>query len=274
MSPWERWKKVSINNKLMIYMTAILAVATTLYTLMYRSQVNFMKENATQTAEQTNRIVNASERLASTTKDTLEEAKRVNKETSDRADRTLKAIETQANASMSQANTSQVSARASEKSAVFAQQAYASSQQAKVFFKRVAWHARPEANKRFDAEFVLSNSGATAYEVITQMGLEVRDLPFEGVLPCDNSVTETEETPLEPGAEQTLYTSFRPVFTETGIKALENETAQVFIYGSVVWRDSLGRRSKLPYCRMYNKLMYPLLMYCPKTIIIPDCSKR
>ena len=74
MNLWQRWKKVSINNKLMIYMTAILAVATTLYTLMYRSQVEFTKENARQSAEQTDRLVAASERLAETTKSTLDEA--------------------------------------------------------------------------------------------------------------------------------------------------------------------------------------------------------
>ena len=122
MNLWQRWKKVSINNKLMIYMTAILAVATTLYTLMYRSQVEFTKENARQSAEQTDRLVAASERLAETTKSTLDEAKRVNKEAADRADRTLQAIETQTAASKSQAKTSQISARAAEESAQIARE--------------------------------------------------------------------------------------------------------------------------------------------------------
>jgi hypothetical protein len=276
MSPWERWKKVSINNKLMIYMTAILAVATTLYTLMYRSQVKFMKENATQTAEQTNRLVNASERLAQTTNNTLEEAKRVNKETGDRADRTTKAIEIQANASMSQAGTSRITAGAARESSQFARQSYEASQTAKVFFTTNKWREKPTAtNTHVLADFGESNAGATAYDVTTEFSTVIRPSSFHGMLPCNNTVVEKGlEGPMQPGAVQTIVTDVEYRMTEQDEKAMDAETLMFLVYGHVWWNDSLGRKSSFPFCRTYNKRGFPMMAICPRTINIPDCTKH
>jgi hypothetical protein len=269
MSLWERWKKVSINNKLMIYMTAILAVATTLYTLMYRSQVNFMKENATQTAEQTNRLVNASERLAQTTNNTLEEAKRVNKETGDRADRATKAIETQANASMSQANTSQVSARAAEKSAGIAYQSFIATQRPQVFISAAGLHGGAlVVGQESVIDLELTNSGPVAAVC------HFRDMTFFFNLAPFMTVLEYQHTSkpvtynLSPTSRVYIHPHFPFPATKERLDAITEGRARLYFYGRGEYRDDLGRTFPLLFCFIYSENVPGKLGLCSDEIIV------
>ena len=80
-----------------------------------------MKESARQASEQTDKLIAATQRMADTTRDALEEAKRSNEETAKRAERAIQVSRDFADAATSQAETSKKSAVAAETSAAAAQ---------------------------------------------------------------------------------------------------------------------------------------------------------
>lgn len=252
----------------MIYMTAILAMATILYTLIYRSQVKFMKENARQTAEQTDRLVAASERLAETTKSTLEEAKRVNKETADRADRTTRAIETQANASMSQANTSKVTAEAAKESAKTARRSFEFGQRPELFFVLVKLREPLTVGQAPVVQFVLTNGGSMAAKgQFWDITWRTTPVPFIGGLEYNARGTKVTFS-LASHATNTMTFSTTFIPTKEQVEALDAGNRLLFIYARGEYTDTLGRRYPMPFCYSYNKDIAERVAICPDDIPI------
>lgn len=248
MTLWQRWKKVSINNKLMIYMTFILAAATTLYTLMYRSQVKFMEQSARENAEQTNRLVNASERLADTTKNTLEESKRVNKEASDRADRTTKATEMQANASMSQANTSEASAKIARDALVTTNRPYVTA--------FVVPFAGLEIGELVQNSVKFANDGNGPAQVSARTQFVLSDLPVcpAGIVKATpqqfGMITSLQPSPVSQHREiQAVISSGIPL-SEADMKAIKNADKFLLFYGEGSY-TGLGGEVPIKWCSQY-----------------------
>ena len=266
MTLWHRWKKVSINNKLTIYMSAILAVATTLYTLMYRSQVKFAEENARQTSEQTNRLIAASERLAASTKEALEETKRINQESADRAERATRATENQADASVIQAETSRASARAAEQSALAATQSLAVGERPYIATKAVEFRNFEEGKKPSIAVF-FDNTGKTpglnasmrTYSAIRgerKLG-EVKYPPVESV---STSV-------IQPGCchRQVINAFNRDLPQEVVnamIQAIKDGKLWLYVYGIADYEDGVGKHHTLKFCRYYDLRNAGEFTYC------------
>lgn len=255
-SLWRRWQKVSINNKVMIYMTAILAVATTFYTLMYRSSVKFAEENAKQATAQTDKLIAATERLASSTKDALDETKRVNRESADRAERAVRAGEKQADASKSQANTSQVSARAAQESASAATKTFAIGERPFITAKEIRMLVL-KPGEQPKGEVLFTNSGRTpAYNV----GVNVTTVVRVGVLPESPPYGNAamHRLPLAPGDSKVVPMKFGIgtfVDQATIDKLGKGEPANLFlyVYGFVEYEDGIGRRHTTKYCGFYLK---------------------
>jgi hypothetical protein len=205
--------------------------------------------------------------------------------------RSVNASETQANvsermarqneslidATRSQANTSQVAARAARESAQISRQLYERGQRPSVFFKWIRWLEKPTADKKFSAEFVLSNTGGNAYSRSFEETVAVVPVGFQGMLPYGPIGSlphsppniEVDRTPWQQGADQTFTTDFTLTLNEAGLKLFEEGKVLIVFYGYVWWRDSLGRGDGFSYCRTYNSKTYPNLIYCPSQMIIP-----
>lgn len=282
----QRWKQTSLPNKLMVFGTGIMAIATLalvvaavfqyltsreqskaaqLQANIAKDQADIMKrqlDSMDLTLVEVRKEANAAVDAAIAAKDSASAARDAVRQNEDLIESTK-----------IQANTSEVSARAAELSAQFARQSYEAGQQAKVFFKSVKWREKPVADKKFLADLGYSNAGATAYNVSIEMSSAVKPASFKGILPCDNTFTDTDEV-LETGAEQIAVTDFALLLSKEGERRLDEGTALIWIYGHVGWEDSLRRKSHFAYCYAYNKTLYPLLMVCPQAMKIPDCAKR
>src|SRR5437588_5543388 len=77
----QRWKKTSIANKALVITGALVAFSSLVYTVTTIFLVVITYLNIQETSRQTDRLIAASDRLAKTTADALEETKRSNTET-------------------------------------------------------------------------------------------------------------------------------------------------------------------------------------------------
>ena len=73
----------------MVITTAVVAFGTLFYVGVAIFQYLLMKESARQASEQTDKFIAATQRMADTTRDALNEAKRSNEETAKRAERAI-----------------------------------------------------------------------------------------------------------------------------------------------------------------------------------------
>ena len=121
MNLFQRWKQTTIANQLMVITTAVVAFGTLFYVGVAIFQYYLMKESARQASEQTDRLIAATQRMADTTRDALNEAKKSNEETAKRAERAIQVSRDFADAATSQAETSKKAAKAAESSATAAQ---------------------------------------------------------------------------------------------------------------------------------------------------------
>jgi hypothetical protein len=249
MTLWQRWKKVSINNKLTIYMTAILAVATTLYTLMYFSQVKFTEENARQTSEQTNRLIAASEKQAAGIREALEETKRANRDAADRAERALSATEKQANASLTQANTSQIAARAAEQSARISEQTL----RAQIAIQEIrAVNFEADQPIRFIITWKNDgNSPATITGTVAKVGI-VTEVPSETI--CQGAPNAAmRPITVNPHNTRPQTISVRAGrFTAEQFQSVKDGKSYFLICGQVIY-ETVGKREAFPLCGYSSK---------------------
>jgi len=266
MNLWQRWKKVSINNQLMIYMTAILAVATTLYTLMYRSSVKFAEQSARQQSEQTDRLIAASERLAASTKEALDETKRVNRESADRAERALKAAEEEANASAIQSETSRTSARAAEASAKIAAQSFNIGERPYIATRAIeannfAAGQRPTITIQFDnsGKTPALNSRVRSYSAI-RAEKKLGAVTYPAVPSLSTSIVQSG------CCHKQIIPAFAVDLPQEAINALIEAIKQrqvwFFVYGIADYDDGAGKRHTLLFCQYYNADLDGLFSYC------------
>jgi len=259
--------------------TGFLAIAAVVQYFTLRGQLRTMQAQQVIMQDQASAAKRSADVAADQShavKDSAEAAKTSAKSTADLAEQNkelIKAAKTQANASMSQAKTSKVATEAAKESAVIARQAYEVGQRPKVFFKFTRWRERPTANKKFDAQFVVTNTGATAYRLNSDISFAVVPISFQGALP-DGCSIETNESPLEQGADNTFTVDFDETLNENGAKLLEDEKVLLVFYGHVWWEDSLGRKDSFAFCRTYNKKTYPDFIFCPKKMKIPGGKTR
>ena len=175
MNPWQRWKQTTIANQLMVITTAIVAFGTLFYVGVAIFQYRLMKDSASQSSEQTDKLIAATQRMAETTIKAFEEAKRSNKEISERAERALQVSRDFADAATIQAKTSKTSAEA----AVAAQRPWIS-----VDVRIEEPLLITEQEVRIGLTFTITNSGnspAVNTRVIPQLAaIPIRDgLDFE-----------------------------------------------------------------------------------------------
>lgn len=149
----------------MVYTTAIVALGTLFYAGTALWQVYILNKGAEQTAQQNERMIAASERIAETTIAALNEAKRQNEETANRAERAIDAsrdfadaAKRQANAAISQAGSGRESASAAAKSASIAEKALITVQRPLIGV--VSMHLSPlEVGRKAVVEITFQNSG-------------------------------------------------------------------------------------------------------------------
>ncbi|MGB8510751.1 MAG: hypothetical protein WCD76_20435 [Pyrinomonadaceae bacterium] len=114
MNYFQRWKKTTITNQALVITGVLVAFSSLVYTSATIFQIIMWNRSAEQTTQQTDKLIAASERIASASATAAEDARKSNAETANRIDRMTRANEELANAAAKQANSSETSARAAE----------------------------------------------------------------------------------------------------------------------------------------------------------------
>jgi multidrug efflux pump subunit AcrA (membrane-fusion protein) len=260
MSLWQRWKKVSINNKLMIYMTAILAVATTLYTCMYRSQVKFLEQSAEQQAAQTEKLIAASERMANTANRQAEDSRKSNDEMLSKAERLTRANEDLVKAATKQASTSQVSARAAESSAKFAEKTVEATKEATFTANRAYLTIREIHPPQLSSDKPLmiyvdwDNDGNSPARTIKGIAAVSITTALPTLTEClHHAIGPVETLVVQPHSTRTQRFIFAArSFSQPQIDAVENGQRILSICGNLSY-ETLGQTFSLLFCAHWDK---------------------
>lgn len=117
MKVFHRWQRTTIANQLMVMTSALVAFGTLFYVGVAVFQYYLMKESGRQASEQTDRLIAATKRMADTTVDALNEAKKTNDESAKRAEKSIEISKSFAEAANRQAENSEKSAHSAEISA-------------------------------------------------------------------------------------------------------------------------------------------------------------
>jgi len=108
----QRWRQTAIANQLMVITTTIVAFGTLFYAAAAIFQIYILNKSAEQTTKQTDKLIAATQRLADTTVDALNEAKKSNKETAEKVDRLIEANKSLADSGKRSAGAAKISAAA------------------------------------------------------------------------------------------------------------------------------------------------------------------
>jgi len=284
----EKWSRTHIANRLMVWTTALVAFATLFYAVATAFQVYLFHKNAAETARQTDRLIDASEKQATVIREALEETKRSNREAAERAERTLNATEKQADASStqanvsermarqneglieatrSQANTSQVAARAAEESAKISKRAYEAGLVPRIYFLGSKMKEDIEPSKSPVIQLLVANGGGKAERLYAQMAAVVRPYGFSGELSTERFGPPSSVMPLEQGATSTFTIVFDMTLSQEQIKSVRDTSTQMLIfYGWVRYEDTLKRPYLIPICRFYSRINPPELGVCSESI--------
>jgi hypothetical protein len=275
----QRWKQTSLPNKLLIGTGAIVAFSTLLQVGVATFHYWLMKESGQQAAQQTDKLVAASEKLAQATANALEETKRSNTETANRADianqiskEFANAAQRQANASMQSAESGKTLARATEKSADIASQSFALTQRPTVYFAKT--QILPfEEGREVTIQLQIKNAGLTnAYRITIDTVFSFRSIPFAEPLkyPAKSGYGFIRQPLLEPqseGWDTRAYGGFP--MTAQRIQAVTiAKTHALFFFGSGEYFDGLGRKYTLDeFCYVYDPAEKRLIFCSPEVKI-------
>lgn len=246
----------------MVWTTAVVAFGTLFYAGAAAFQIYVLKQSAAETSRQTDKLIEASDRLASIANQQADDARKANEEMLNKAERLTHANEelvktatTQANASMSQANTSDVSARAAEKSAAIAEQAFTIGERPYMAVKQIKVNDF-EKGKSPTVELVFSNSGKTpalnvhcrAYST-GRTERRLGAVKYPEVSNLSEGIVETQGSVKEP---LIVMSEFSQEAKDTAIEAVKKKQIWIFVYGIVDYDDGAGRHHVLKFCHVYN----------------------
>ena len=271
VSLWQRWKKTSLPNKLMVISTGIMAFATVCLVvagiLQYlaareqlqavREQANIMRaqlESMKSSSKQTQDLIAATQQTANASQSVAEQNKELVKHAGEQA----AASQTQANASVAQAEAARQtaiavgsSAKATERSAEVAAQSFLVGERPYVSVQNINF-VRFTVGQTAAVEVVFINRGKTpAYltnqNTITlqQRSLTEADFHLRNLEPVNTVIVlPNEPVKIEYEADWVL--------TPARLDALMAKTAWFYVYGIGFYDDAAKQRHRFTYCGVYD----------------------
>jgi len=278
----EKWSRTHIANRLMVWTTALVAFATLFYAVATAFQVYLFRENARETAQQTDRLIDTSEKQAAVIREALEETKRSNREVAERAERALNTAEKQANASLTQANvsermveqnkellksartqanTSQLSARAAERSAQLAAESQRPSIEiAEIRLTDIAAGKMPTGRINF------RNGGASParnFTVTAVIAFTSEKLLDATIRSSEPSTKATVIVLARGGAPVGVGTTLKRALDPQDITLLEERVGFVYLYVTGSYDDTLTRTHvEFEHCFRYNYAEPASIPFC------------
>ncbi|HKC65467.1 MAG TPA: hypothetical protein VKB86_17630 [Pyrinomonadaceae bacterium] len=267
----QRWKQVSLPNKLMVISTTIMAFATVFLViaaifqfLTVREQTGTAKEQLKIVREQSNSMqgqlnaiqeqANAMREQTNTMRDTLTETQKMVRQN----ERIVGAAETQANASLAQAETAKQSvgfaassARAALQTAQTASQSFVIGERPYVWVKELHLNDLI-AGKRPSVEVIFENAGRTpALNFLQQTQFaptnqpltdivgygQTKTAPSQGFIPAGGTISKTQTNPI-------------PI-DKSDVDAIESGRVLLYFYGIASYDDGIGKKHTLKFCGLY-----------------------
>ena len=259
MDNFQRWKKSSIANQLMVITTTVVAFGTLFYVGVAVFQYYLMKESAIEASAQTDRLIAATQRMADATLKALDVTKKSNKETADRAERAIRVSKDFADAAASQAETSKKTAKAAEISASAAQNGVEVvktgiliANRAYISIDKMRFLNPLEPNKPVSLVFEFANDGNSSAEV---SGASTK---YIGAIlqPCKYSTEPAfQKIMVAPKSPRTQRVSiFRQGLSQQDIEAIQQgrNIFQICIKGTY---NSLNENYQFENCSYYSPEM-------------------
>jgi hypothetical protein len=281
MSLWQKWKRVSLPNKLMVVSTGIMAFATiclvvagVLQYLASRDQLTAVREQANIMQKQLDAMNNSSNQtndLIAATRDTAnasQDVARQNGELVSAAQKQANSSITQANASQTQANTSvaqaevakqalaatQSSARATEQATQIAARSFALTQQPNVTTSGTKIE-NFAVGKHPTIRYLIMNNGSTPiHNVVSESKLHISATPPPTNFPVwDEKLVVGYYGGFMPAggtkAADTTFTNWQP--TEEMFSAITTGSVKIYVLGEIRYRDGLRRKWHYRFCGEY-----------------------
>jgi len=255
----QRWKQTSLPNKLLVTASGLMAFGTLFYAGAAVLQIHILNRSAQQQAEQTNRLIAASERTANTAQtqantsasqaNSIAEQSKTMKESLGLTNRAVTAGE-------KQANTSQVSARAAEQSANIAREAMVATTRPYVAAFSVPFEGI-EVNKIVSNTVKFANDGNSPAEVSAEAQFVISDLPIS---PRQIAIANPQQFSMITYIQPTLVPQHREtgsITVTSGIPlrpadfdAIQNFRKSLLFYG-IGWYRGIGGKVPINWCSLY-----------------------
>jgi hypothetical protein len=259
MNLLQRWKQVSLNNKMMVISSCLMAVATILLTvaaflqyLTYTKQLRAMEGQLDAMNRSLVIAVNATVATQNMAADSAQQAA-ISRNLVDQNKDLITAARTQAKASLIQANTSRISAKASQTSADAAKQSVEIAmmrENPRVFTTRVYLSKEPiddQNTGNAKAIIEVENTGGTPADVeISTYARIFMWKYFIGRTP--------EQITSSIGSIRYVLSEKRPLTISTSVLADPKiltgyESARyVFVWGKLVYTDIFAKEVTFPFC--------------------------
>jgi hypothetical protein len=246
----QRWKQTSLPNKLLIGTGAAVAFGTLFYAGAALWQVHILNKSAEQTEKQNERMIAASEQIASATVEALREAKRSNEEIANRAEKLIETNKSLVDSGRTSARAGETTARAAEQSARFARQSFTISEAP---YLRIGDFKITEElpDKGGNVSIGFQNAGKTpAIELRVKLQGSLRDKD----IPEDFSLNESQwRGPIEvpPGHTHTYIVHYRGL---SGTESLNVKTGKqrLYVYGMLQYKDRFETAYAHKFCAKYD----------------------
>jgi hypothetical protein len=266
---WQRWKGTTVANQALVVTGTLVALSSMFYTGAAIVQVCILNKSARQQAEQTNKLIAASERTATIANTSAEDARKANVEMLNKAERLTRANEDLVKAATKQAGSSQVSAKAADKSASIAYRSFIATQRPQLFVSSSELEGGTLAiGREIRLHLTLSNSGpvgAVSHFWDTTFVFDVA--PFGTGLQYQHGGPAVN-TLIPPTSRVEAYVSFPLPMTEVRMKAIDDGQARLYLFMRGEYRDEFGRVFPLPLCYRYEKSIPSHLALCPDELAV------
>jgi hypothetical protein len=275
MSVRQRWRRVSLADKLMVINSAFLTIGTFLlavgtFCLVFAAvyQYRAMKEQAEITRSQLNTMNDQSNAQQQQSR-VMERQANSMKEQTDSIKQSLALTNRIVDATEKQAETSQMAAKATEDSVLMSKFAFNISERADPFVKSFRLRDLLVGDKNPVLQLVLSNAGHLTFTGAltdstyaigrrSSMNFPLRNEKAQDMVPF--TVAPSFE-------ERTITISFAPL-PQRAIKDLDDQNIFLFFYGQLQGHDSLGRTHRVPFCYKYDKAAPGLVSVCPSWVLV------
>jgi hypothetical protein len=249
-----RWKQTSLANKLLIFVSAIVAFSAIFQAYMTYCQYNLMKESDIQATKQTERMIKSSERIADNSAKALDEAKKVNKDTAERAERAIKSSEAFSEAAKLQV----VTAKKSLESSI---ETFRTEQRAWVVCKSMKFKKDLKADEINPFQIIFTNTGATPalhVRIKVTSRTETKNIPD-----ISNRNTLEEDVFIGPGKEIEFTTNTQPLkLSQETIDGLNLKTIVFTVFVKVTYQDIFKNDHTTEFCAFYSPETKPDFRIC------------